>query len=485
MEKLSILGTDETQIVEAMSKKRYEQLADQIAKWIDNSTYSNGAKLPSIRTIAEMYEVSVTTVVTALRLLESHGVVDAKERVGYFVSETRNSACDQRHFSELNPRHLAGNNFIRDLVNLSHQMSIPLGSAIPVSDYLPKRQIQRALLKAARRASDTLCYSFPGNEHYLSSIARRMTRIGVNATISDIIATNGAQEAVVVALRSVANEGDTVAISAPTYPGILHALKVLRLKVIEIPCHSDGQVSFEALKFAVSNFDIRALCVSLNVGNPTGYTHGEAEKIELLEIMSEYRIPIIEDDVYGDLHYDSCRPFPLKAYDKRGMVIYCSSFSKTISPGLRAGWIIPGEFYAQVSDQKYFLNLSNSAVTQMAVGEYLESGSYDLYLRKIRRQYEKNTKALREMTLREFPKGTHCTRPAGGYLLWVTLPFDIDTSEIYESALKEGIYFAPGRMFSTSKQTDRCLRISGSHPINSDIENSICYLGSRIASAVK
>lgn len=463
--------------------KKYEKIAGNIATWINASTYRSGDKLPSIRYLSQAYEVSITTVVSALRLLESQGIVEARDRKGYYVGKNLKDDNTKKVFEKINPRNLAGNSFIRDLVKLNHRSAVPLGSAIPCEDYLPKRQIQRSLLKSARRASDTLNYSFPGHPQYLSAIARRMTNIGVTSTEADLIAMGGAQESLIVALRAVAREGDTVAIGSPTYPGILHALKVLRLKVIEIPCYRGGPLSFEALEFAVANFDIKALCIAVNVSNPTGYTFTESEKIRLLGIAGEKAIPIIEDDIYGDLYYGNKRPMPLKALDNQGAVIYCSSFSKTISPGLRAGWIMPGKYYSEVSDQKYFLNLATPAVTQMAVADYLESGSYDLYLRKIKKTYQKNVQRLREIVLRYFPEGTACSNPDGGYLFWVTLPFALDTSEVYEAALEKGIYFAPGKMFSVAEQNAKCLRISGAHTIDDTMEASLIYIAEQFKEA--
>lgn len=463
--------------------KKYEEIAGQIATWIRASAYSSGDKLPSIRYLSQVYRVSITTVVSALRILESRGIVEARDRVGYYVGKNLQENETKREFEKINPRNLAGNSFIRDLVNLNHRSAVPLGSAIPAEDYLPKRQIQRSLLKSARRASDTLSYSFPGHPQYLAAIARRMTNIGVTSTEADVIAMSGAQESLIVALRSVAREGDTVAIGSPTYPGILHALKVLRLKVVEVPCHRGGPLSFEALEFAVANFDIKAMCISVNVSNPTGYTFTEDERIRLLRICGGKGIPIIEDDIYGDLYFGNQRPLPLKALDSQGAVIYCSSFSKTISPGLRAGWIMPGKYYSEVSDQKYFLNLATPAVIQIAVADYLEGGSYDLYLRKIRKIYQKNVQKLRDLVLNCFPEGTTCSNPDGGYLVWVTLPFDLDTSEVYETALENGIYFAPGKMFSVAEQNAKCLRISGAHPLDSTMQASVLYIAEQFREA--
>ncbi len=460
--------------------KKYLAIAEKIEKQVLDSEFRFGGKLPSIRDLATTYGVSMTTVSAALRLLESQGVIEAQDRVGYFVSSGFVQNLNDHRARNPSPKILSGNTFIRDLATLNQNNAVPVGSAIPADEYLPNRQIQKSLLKAARRTSETLNYWFPGTPAYLSAIARRMSNAGVLSTGSDIIATNGAQEAVMIALAALTSKGDTVAIASPSYPGILHALQMLELKVMEIPCFPHGPISLDALEFAVANFEVKALCLSANGSNPTGYSLSDQDKEKLIDICRKSEVAIIEDDVYGDIFHGRVRPRPLKAFDTEGSVVYCSSFSKTISPGLRAGWIHPGRHYQKVADQKYFLNLSCPAITQIAVADFLDCGTYDLHLRKMRKVYQRNVSMLRNLVLKHFPEGTHCTVPDGGYVFWVTLPFELDTRTIYEEALRHRIYFAPGSMFSISKSALRCLRVSGSHPVSQDVKNAIEYLGKRL-----
>ena len=460
--------------------RKYQAIAEKIKKLVMDSEYRLGGKIPSIRDLALTYGVSITTITAALRLLESQGIIEAKDRVGYFASSRVLGDVGRSREREPVPKNLADNTFIRDLATLNQNHAVPLGSAIPADEYLPNRQIQKSLLRAARRTSETLSYWFPGTPAYLSAIARRMSNIGVNSTGSDIIATNGAQEAVMIALAALTNKGDTVAIASPSYPGILHALQMLELQVVEIPCFLHGPISLDTLEFATRNFEIKALCVSANCSNPTGYSLSDEDKQSLINICKKSDVAIIEDDVYGDLFHGKARPMPLKALDPDGNVIYCSSFSKTISPGLRAGWIHPGRYYQSIANQKYFFNLACPAITQIAVADFLDCGTYDLHLRKMRKVYQRNVNMLRNLVLRHFPEGTHCTVPDGGYVFWVTLPFAVDMEKIYEEALRHRIYFAPGSMFSVSKSAGRCLRVSGSNPVSTQVKDSIQYLADRI-----
>lgn len=458
--------------------KKYEEAANQISSWIFDSAFSAGDRLPSIRTLSQTMKVSVTTVVAGLRLLESRGLVEARDRAGYFVStpvkraEARTCSKTKRPM-ESEHRQSDGDHF---RLTLKHGDAVLLGTANPSDHYLPIRQIQKSLLRSVRRTTEFLSYSFPGYPRYLEAVGRRMTIVGVTAKASDIIATGGAQESVALALKSMARPGDEIAVFVPASPATLQAIRTLDLSVVEIPCKSTGEPDLDALEPTLLSTDIKALCISANVSNPTGLTLSDDEKLRLLKISYDKNIPIIEDDVCGDLSFGTSRPSPLKAFDREGAVIYCSSFSKTVSPGLRSGWIMPGRFHAEISDQKYSMNLSSPAVTQMALADYLDSGAHELYLRKIRRTYQRNTIKIRELVLRKFPDGASCTVPDGGFTLWVTLPSEINTTDVYPVARDSGLCFAPGQIFSSTGRFSNSLRVSGARPIDAAFENGITFL---------
>lgn len=458
--------------------RKYEEVAEQISSWIFESAYGPGDRLPSIRTLSKTTRVSVTTVTAALRLLESRGLVEAKDRAGYFINmpsvhpgafglHRKKSRTDsnQKQSAEDHLR-----------LNLKHDEAILLGTVTPADRYLPIRQIQKSLLRSARRASESLSYSFPGDPRYLQAVGRRMTSVGVTARASDIISTGGAQESLALALRSIARPGDQIAVFVPASPGILQAIRAANLSALEIPCKEDGQPCLNALEDVLAKTCVQAICISANVSNPTGLTLSDDQKATLLEIVYRRGIAVIEDDVYGDLFFGTRRPPPLKAFDNGDSVIYCSSFSKTVSPGLRSGWIMPGRFHAEVSDQKYFMNLSSPAVTQMALADYLGNGSHDLYLRKIRQIYQKNSVKLRNLVLTEFPEGTTCTEPDGGFALWVVLPQLINATDVYPTARGAGYCFAPGQIFSSSGRFSNCLRLSGARPIDAAFEAGVVFL---------
>jgi len=441
--------------------KKYEEIAEQISNWIFESAYGPGDRLPSIRTLSKTTGVSVTTVTAALRLLESRGLVQAKDRAGYFINmpsvHLGVSGANRKRKRAISNQKQSSEDQLR--LNLKHDEAIWLGTVTPPDRYLPIRQIQKSLLRSARRASESLSYSFPGDPRYWQAVGRRMTSIGVNASAADIISTVGAQESLALALRTVARPGDQIALFVPASPGILQAIRAADLSVVEVPCNAGGQPCLKTLEDVLEQTCVKAICISANVSNPTGLTLSDDQKARLLEIAYQRGIAIIEDDVYGDRFFGARRPPPLKAFDTKDSVIYCNSFSKTVSPGLRSGWIMPGRFHAEVSDQKYFMSLSSPAVTQMALADYLGNGSHDLYLRKIRQIYQKNSVKLRNMVLTEFPEGTTCTEPDGGFAHWVVLPEWINATDVYPTARQAGYCFAPGQIFSSSDRFSNCLRL--------------------------
>ena len=231
------------------------------------------------------------------------------------------------------------------------------------------------------------------------------------------------------------------------------------LKVLEIPSDSEG-MNLAVLDYAIRNNPVSACITIANFNNPLGSLMPDDKKRELVRFLAEHGIPLIEDDVYGDLAYGPSRPVSTKAFDESGLVLYCSSFSKTLAPGYRVGWIAPGRFKEKVTQLKALLNVASSSPTQLAIAEFLTNGGYDHHLRKIRRVYARQTALVREAVARHFPPGIRVSRPEGGYILWVELPEGKDAFRLYEAALLEGIGIAPGTIFTLGDRYRNCFRLN-------------------------
>ncbi|WP_372965284.1 PLP-dependent aminotransferase family protein [Marinobacter sp.] len=456
----------------------YNQVADQLQALIADGVYRAGDRLPGVRVLSRQFGVSISTVLQAHQTLEARGFLLARERSGYFVClPARDVPEPSMSDHRARPLPVSAREMALDLCADEKMLMVPLASAIPHSDYLPVRQIQQSTIWAARHGLETLDYAFPGKESFRRQIAQRMATLGVPVSPDDVLATNGAQEAIILALRAVTQAGDIVAVESPSFPGILQALEVVGLRVIEIPSHPSEGMSLEGLQLALEQWPLKACVVVPNHSNPMGARMSDERKQHMVSMLAAARVPLIEDDIYGDLYHSGDRPRPAKAFDRSDSVIYCSSFSKTVSPGLRLGWMIPGRHMASARQHKYFVNLATSTIPQLAMAHFLEQGGYDRYLRHAREHYREGTERLRSAVARSFPEGTAVSKPLGGFVLWVQMPEGVSGTEVYRRARSEGINVAPGLMFSTSNKFENCLRLNGANPWTERIETAVIRLG--------
>ena len=275
----------------------------------------------------------------------------------------------------------------------------------------------------------------------------------------------------------MARPGDTIAIESPTYFGLLHAIEALNLKAFELPTDAAAGIDLGALENALKGRRIAACLLASSFNNPLGCTIPDEKKLAILDLLARHRVPLIEDDIYGDIFFGKERPRPFMALDRRGNTIYCSSFSKTLAPGYRVGWIATSRHIEQVLERKHAHTLCGPVLPQVALADFLTSGGYDHQLRRVRRLYQHNIAQVSRAIEAAFPPGTRVTRPAGGFVLWLELPKPADTRELLNAALAEGICFAPGDLFSASGRYRNCLRLSCAHPWNSRIEKGIATLG--------
>ncbi|MDO6823772.1 PLP-dependent aminotransferase family protein [Marinobacter sp. 1_MG-2023] len=456
----------------------YHQVADRLQALILDGVYRDGDRLPGVRVLSKQFGVSISTVLQAHQTLEGRGYLQARARSGYFVRlPTVDAPEPVMHKHRNRPVPVSAREMTLELCADEQKRMVPLATAIPHPDYLPLRQIQQCTLWAARRGLETLDYAFPGKESFRRQIAQRMASVGVAVPPDDVLVTNGAQEAIILGLRAVTQPGDIVAIESPSFPGILQALEVVGLRAMEIPTHPSEGFSLEGLQLALEQWPLRACVVVTNHSNPMGARMPDERKKQLVSMLDAAGVPLIEDDIYGDLYHTGERPRPAKAFDRTGNVIYCNSFSKTVSPGLRLGWMLPGRYMASARQQKYFSNLATSSIPQLAVARFLEQGGYDRYLRSARQNYREATERMRAAVARSFPVGTAVSRPKGGFALWVQLPAGVSGTRVYQRAREENINVAPGLMFSISGKFESCIRLNGANPWSECIDQAIARLG--------
>jgi DNA-binding transcriptional MocR family regulator len=302
---------------------------------------------------------------------------------------------------------------------------------------------------------------------------------GCHLSPNDIVITSGGTEAIDLCLHAVCSPGDIVAIESPMYFGTLQIIEVHGLRALEIPTNPRDGINLGALQFAIEHNPIKAVLTISNFSNPLGSCIPDEKKKELVELLSRYDIPLIDNNVSGELYFTEKRPSSTKAFDKKGLVMLCSSFSKDISPSLRVGWVAPGRYKNAVEWLSFTLNAATATLPQMAIAEFLESGGYDHQLRRIRREYANNVAMLSQAVTRTFPAGTRVTRPSGGYVLWVQLPEQVDSLELYSLAQKAGITITPGYLFSPTNQFYNFIRLNAA-AWNLSIERALEKLGDRV-----
>jgi DNA-binding transcriptional MocR family regulator len=466
--------------VKKASQPRYEQVADAVAKLIEDGTLRPGERAPSLRRTSERHGVSLATAVQAFIQLEARGLVESRPRSGYYVkARPREKSVATASPAPTIP--MAGK--LATLhASLFEAATLPgivaLGGAVPSADLLPTVRLNRLLAARARTAGKRgVGYDLPpGSEALRREIAKRMAEAGVAIAPPEILTTCGATEALMLALRAVARRGDAVAVECPTYFGILHVLEELGLEAVEIPMDEREGMDLKVLEQVLANRAVAA-CVSIpSFSNPLGSLMPEANKRRLVALLSARDIPLIEDDVFGELHFTPSRPRAAKSFDEEGLVVYCGSFSKSLAPGYRVGWIAPGRYAERVRALKLTHTLATATLPELAVADFLAHSGYDHYLRTARARYAENVARVSEAVLQSFPAGTKVNQPQGGFVLWVTLPAQVDAIDLYERALAQGVSFAPGHMFSLRQAHRNCLRISCGEPWSPKLRQAISII---------
>jgi DNA-binding transcriptional MocR family regulator len=467
---------------------RYESLSAEIAQLIEGGVLRPGERLPSTRAFARSRKVSVATVTQAYYLLEDRGLVAARPRSGYYVNANWKAASAAPEVSA--PPGSASTLDVSERVfevlgEMRKRHVVPLGSAFPSPMLFPLARLAQHLGRSARRMDPwkTVEDMSPGSPELRRLIARRYSTHGVRVHPDDIVITSGALEALTLCLQAVTRPGDVVAIESPAFYAVLQAVERLGLRAVEVATHPAQGVELDSLEAAIRKHRVKACWLMPTFQNPLGALMGEAKKRELVRLLARHRVPFIEDDVYAELHFGPERPLPAKAFDEEGLVMLCGSFSKSLAPGYRLGWCVPGQFRRDVERAKLMTSIATSIPVQGGIAGYLKHGGYDHHLRALRRSLQSQQTEMLRSIRRHFPEGTRTTRPAGGYFLWVELPRGADAMRLHRQALQRGISLAPGPIFSPAgKRFDHCVRLNCGHPWSEVMEAAMATLG-RLAKA--
>jgi len=446
----------------------YEKVANHISRLIGEGTFSVGDRIPSVRKLHSDMKVSITTVMEAYRLLEDQGIIEAHPQSGYYVRPQFPKMISSPEVSkpDINPANVNVSTLVRMIMrDRSNPDIIQLGSLQPDPDLLPIDKLNLTLSAVVRRdrRKSSLYDELQGYKPLRVQIAKRLLSAGCAITPDELIITSGCAEAVMLSLIATCNPGDAIAIESPVFFNLLQLLEVFKAKAVEIPSHPNCGIIIEALRDAIEEHPIKACFVSPNFSTPLGSCMPDENKKLLVDLLSEHEIPLIEDDIYGDIYFSSERPVAAKSFDKKGLVLLCSSFSKTLAPGYRVGWVTPGRFKNRIELAKSVGNFATSTPPQMAIADFLANGGYDHHLRKIRRLYAQKISLMAQAIEKFFPEGTRVTNPNGGISLWVEFPKYVDSLKLYALAHKHGISFVPGPLFSAKGKYRNFIRLNAAY----------------------
>ncbi len=475
---------------ETLPDHKYLQIADGIEQLINGEILRIGDKLPSVRTLAGEYNISMGTAFQAYYYLEGKGLIESRPKSGYYVR------FNHKRFPALpkmvQPDAASHTVSVKDMINeiysdISAHIKMNFALAVPDISLLPAAKLNKSMVHALRNTKDHgIGYeNTQGSLELRKQIARLAFNWGGKSHPDEVIVTNGCLEAITTCLKAVTNYGDTVAVECPSYFGIYQAIESLGLKVVEISSDPVTGLELESLERAIKKFSIKAVVCVPNFNNPQGSCMPDEAKKVLVALITKHNIPLIEDDIYGELYFGKNRPRTCKYYDKAGLVMHCSSLSKSLAPGYRIGWILPGKFLQEVKQLKRIQNISSPTITQAAAAYFLQNGRYEYHLKNLRKALHTQCLRYTQSIIQYFPEDTKISRPHGGFVLWLELTKKVDVFRLRSDAIKQHIAIVPGKIFSASCNFSHCLRISFGKPWNEDIDYGLNVLGDLVKKQLK
>lgn len=465
----------------------YLKIARVLEEQIFSETLRIGDKLPSIRSIQKIYNVSLNTAKQAFLELESKSLIEPRSKSGYYVSKTsqRKLALPSVSEPKLSEKENTPEELTHKVFDALHNKDIRQFSlGVPDEHLLPITKLNKGIISAMQNlaGSGTALEPAQGNINLRRNVAKWSLVFGGKLTEDDLVTTLGTMNAVFYCLNAVTKPGDTIATESPVYFGILQLAKSMGLNVIELPTHPVSGVDLDALKRNLHK--INAVCLITNFSNPLGSLMPDENKKLLVEMLTFHNIPLIEDDLFGNLFFGEARPKPCKVFDDAGIVMWCGGVSKTLAPGYRVGWIAPGKFKDKIIWQKMVQTVSMPPLFQEVIADFMEHGRYDHHLRGLRQTLRSNCLKFQQAIEDYFPENTKISQPQGGFFLWLELDERIDTTALYDNAIRQKISFAPGRLFTEHNQFNNCMRLNFALQWNDNLEFDLKRLGGIVKQAL-
>ncbi len=472
-------------ITRAKNDHIYLRIADTIEQQIMGQVLKIGDKLPSVRLLSKHHDISVSTVLQAYYHLEGKGLIEPRPQSGYYVRF--NPSRFPQKIEKSNPQQIVRTKNVEAIIDevygdFAQPGVTSFSLSVPAPQILPLARLNKDMMQALRDlpANGTQYEQIQGNDLLRRQIARWSMHWDGNLQASDIVTTAGCMNAISYCLMAITKPGDTIAVESPVYFGALRFAQSIGLKVLELPTDPDTGVDPDDVKKALQKHDIKACFFVTNFSNPLGYCMPDAQKEAMVRLLSRHGVPLIEDDLYGDVYFGKTRPKSCKSFDEEGNVLWCSSISKTLAPGYRVGWVAPGKYIDKIKRLKLYHSITSATAQQAAIASFLATGRYEYHLRKLRQTLHANSLLFTQAIGEYFPSGIKMTNPKGGFILWMELDKKIDAYHLYQEAMLNKISIAPGTMFSLQDRYQNCVRLSYGMQWTPQVERSLKKLGSLV-----
>lgn len=461
----------------------YAQIGQRMAGLIDDRVFRPGQRLPSVRDVAAHNGVSISTAVQAFQWLEERNLVLARPKSGYFVSPR--SKGPALPAVSRPPRHsvLIERASRTEMIGWqAGEEGVSFAGACPKDPaFFDEARVRAAVNRATRAHRFSLVeYSdSPGTRALREAVAQRALHLGCQFAADDVVVTASCLHAIHLCLQAVTQPGDVVALESPTHFGFLDLLESLQLRALEIPTHPRDGLSLQALQLALDTQPVKAVLMVPTLSNPLGAVMRTADKRALVEMLAARQVPLIEDVVFSDLLASDERRQAAKSFDCEGNVMVCGSFSKTLAPGIRLGWVEGGRWKDRLRRLKRVQGVPTNVVLEHALADLVTQAGYEARMRRLSAHMKQRLAEARRLIGETFPRGTRVSAPVSGYTLWLELPEQVDTMALFEECREAGIIFGPGALFSATDRFRHCLRLSFAATWTSVEHKALAELGQR------
>ena len=463
----------------------YLRTAEAIEQQIMDEVLKIGDKLPSVRLMSKEHSMSVSTILQAYYHLEAKGLIESRPQSGYYVRF--NPSRFPHKIEKSNPAQTIRTKNVEAIIeqvydDFSLKGITRFSLSVPAPEILPLARLNKSMMQALRElpANGTSYEQIQGNDLLRRQVARWSMHWGGHLNAGDLITTSGCMNAISYCLMALTKPGDTIAVESPVYFGMLRFAQSIGLKVLELPTDPDTGVDPDDVKKALNQHDVKACFFVTNFSNPTGYCMPDEQKQAMVKLLSQHGVPLIEDDLYGDVYFGKSRPRSCKSFDEEGNVLWCSSISKTLAPGYRVGWVAPGQYLDKVKRLKMYHSITSATAQQQAIASFLATGHYEFHLRKLRQILHSNSLQFTRAIGEYFPEGVKLSNPKGGFMLWLELDKKIDTYVLYQEAMQHKISIAPGTMFTLQDRYQNCMRLSYGMAWTPEIDKALKKLGNLV-----